>query len=307
MRLIIAKNIGFCTGVKRALDISRDSLRGDPKPVYFLGEVIHNEKVIKEIEKKGGKIISNPKMVKSGTLVIRAHGSPPLPPLKNVLIKDATCLLVKRAQEAAKNLLKEGYEVVIIGEKKHPEVIGILGCIKNKAVVVGNEFEAKKIKKSGKIGVIAQTTQNFEKIEKILKILEKKNKKLKWVNTLCPQVSFRQKELSEIVKNTDGVLVIGSPTSANTQNLVNIVEKNKKPVWLVNSAKEINYLAHGGARYPLRGKLDSAIAKINKFDSAIAKINKNNFEKISSLGIVSGTSAPDWIVKEIIDKLKNLK
>ena len=274
MRLIIAKNIGFCTGVKRALAIARDSLEKDPDPVYFLGEVIHNEKVIKEIKEKGGKIISNPKMAKSGTLIIRAHGSPPFPLLKNVLIKDATCPLVKRAQEAAKNLLQEGYKVMIIGEKKHPEVKGILGYIKNKGVVIENESEAKKLKKNRKMGVIAQTTQNFNKIEEILNILNKKTNKLKWVNTLCPQVSSRQRELSEIIKNVDGVLVIGSPTSANTQNLASIVKNNKKPVWLANSAK---------------------------------KIKKENFKKISSLGVVSGTSAPDWIIKEIIEKLEIIR
>jgi (E)-4-hydroxy-3-methyl-but-2-enyl pyrophosphate reductase len=183
---------------------------------------------------------------------------------------------------------------VIIGEKKHPEVKSILGYIKNKGIVVRNESEAKKLKKNGKIGVIAQTTQDFKKIERILKDLKKKTNELKWVNTLCPQVSSRQKELSEIIKKVDGVLVIGSPTSANTQNLVSIVKNSKKSVWLANSAKEINYLAHGGARHSLRGK----------FDSAKAKIKKGDFKKISSLGIVSGTSAPDWIVKEIIDKLK---
>lgn len=266
MKVIVAKNIGFCMGVERALDIAKKSLEKDPKPVYFLGEIIHNEKVMKEMKKKGGRIISNPKQAKSGTLVIRAHGTPPLPPLKNIFIEDATCLLVKKAQKAAQILFKEGYKVIIVGDKKHPEVKGILGNINNKAIVIKNEAEAKKLKKFERLGVVAQTTQNLIQVNKILDILKKKAKKIRWINTLCPQVSWRQKELLEIIKKTDGILVVGSPTSANTNQLVRTVQLANKSVWLANSLKDVK---------------------------------NNNFKKVSGLGIVSGTSAPNWIIEEI--------
>jgi (E)-4-hydroxy-3-methyl-but-2-enyl pyrophosphate reductase len=266
MKIIFAKNIGFCTGVKRALDISRDSLLKDRKPIRFLGEIIHNERVINEIKKQRGEIIKNPIDAKNGTLVIRAHGTPPLPKLKGVVVRDATCPLVKRAQDAAKSLLRQGFEVIIIGEKKHPEVEGIQGNIRKKGIVIENESVAKKMKKLGKIGVMAQTTQSLEKAEKIIRILEKKSKSLKWVNTLCPQVIFRQKELSKILKKTDGIMVIGSLTSANTARLAEIARAKTKAVWRINSA---------------------------------SKLRKTEFKKISALGVVSGTSAPDWEVEEI--------
>jgi 4-hydroxy-3-methylbut-2-enyl diphosphate reductase len=271
MKIIFAQNLGFCTGVRKALKTARKSLKKDKKPVWFLGEIIHNEKVIEEIKKKGGKTILDPRKIKSGTLVIRAHGTPPLPPLPGVLIKDATCLLVKRAQNIAKELEKDGYSVVVIGEKNHPEVKGILGNISGQAIVVENCQQAKKISKSKNLGVLAQTTQSQNNVDEILKILKEKTKKLKWKNTLCPQVAARQKELTEILKKTDGILVIGSKTSANTQQLVKIAKKNNKPVWRANSAQELK---------------------------------KISFKNVSILGVVSGTSAPDWEVKEIKKNLK---
>jgi (E)-4-hydroxy-3-methyl-but-2-enyl pyrophosphate reductase len=266
MKIIFAKNIGFCTGVRRALDISQESLDNGKKPIQFLGEIIHNERVIKQIEKQGGKIVENPDGAKNGTLIIRAHGTPPFPKLKGVIIKDATCPLVKRAQDAAKSLLKQNLKVIIIGERKHPEVEGIQGNIKKLGIVIENEFEAENLRNLGNVGVMAQTTQSLEKAEKIIEILKKRSKSLKWINTLCPQVLFRQKELSEILKKADGILVIGSSTSANTARLAKIAQKKVKNVWKINSAE---------------------------------KLKKSAFKNISVLGVVSGTSAPDWEVEEI--------
>ena len=255
------------------MEIARNSLEENEKPVQFLGEIIHNEKVIEEIRKKGGKIIFDPRKVKSGTLVIRAHGAPPFPHLNGILIRDATCLLVKRAQSVAKNLFGAGYKVIIIGEKNHPEVKGILGNVGGKALIIENERQAKKIAESlprwqagKKLGVLAQTTQSQNNVNKIINALKNKTKDLRWENTLCPQVSSRQKELKEIMKITDGILVIGSKTSANTQRLVKIAKKHKKTVWRANSTKELKNFSFAG---------------------------------ISVLGVVSGTSAPDWEVKEI--------
>jgi (E)-4-hydroxy-3-methyl-but-2-enyl pyrophosphate reductase len=272
MQIIFAKNLGFCTGVKRAIEIARQSLKQDPKPVRFLGEIIHNEKIIGEIQKAGGQTIENTKNLENGTLVIRAHGCGPLPEIKNVLIRDATCPLVKRAQNVAQKLKKDGYEVIIIGEKNHPEVIGILENINGQATVVESSLEAEKIKKTKKIGGLAQTTQSQEKIEEILKILKQKAESIDWQNTLCPQVAARQKELKDILKKTDGILVIGSQTSANTQRLVRIAQKSKKNVWCANSVEQLEKLS---------------------------------FKNVKILGVVSGTSAPDWEVKKITNYLKS--
>ncbi len=273
MKIIIAKNIGLCAGVKRALDIGYDSLENDPKPVQFLGDIIHNEKITNDFKRGGGKTISTPRKARKGTLVIRAHGIPPLSFPKNIIIRDATCPLVKKAQEAAKTISQKGYKVIIIGDKNHPEVKGIKGYASGKVIIIKNESQAKSLKNINKAGVISQTTQNSEKVNKILNILKKKAKELKYINTLCPQVIARQKELSGMIKKVNGVVVVGSENSANTQRLVEIVKKYRKPVWLTNSADNLK---------------------------------REWFKEIPALGVISGTSAPSWIVKEIINYLKDV-
>ncbi len=274
MKVIVAKHIGFCSGVRRALELADKSLKNDPKPVYFLGGIIHNEKVIGETKRKGGRFISDPKQAKSGTLLIRAHGFPPFKSPKGVLTKDLTCPLVKRVQTNARILSDKGYRIIIIGDRKHPEVRGIKGYVDGDTLIIENEAQARKLKKLGRIGVVIQTTKNIDRVNNILKILEKKAKELKWVNTICPEVLSRQKELSQILKKVDAVLIIGSHSSSNTKSLVGIAKKSKKPSYWINSTKE------------LAGK------KLGKF---------------SSIGIVSGASTPDEVINKIVSRLKEKK
>jgi len=271
MKVIFAKHIGFCWGVKRAITIAEKSLKKDPKPIQFLGPLVHNEKVIERLKKLGGKFIPPSNLesgIKSGTLILRAHGE--IVDLKKtekkIIIRDTTCPLVKNAQLKAQNLFEDGYQVIIIGDKGHPEVKGIKGRTEGQALVLENESQAKSLPKFKKMGVVSQTTQDLNKVNEILKILKNKAKKFKWVNTVCPEVVFRQKELSKISKKADGILVIGSRSSANTRRLAEIVKKVKKPIWWINS---------------------------------LAELKKINFKDISSLGVVSGTSAPDWEIKKI--------
>ena len=271
MKIIFAKHVGFCWGVKRAITIAEKSLKKDPKPIQFLGPLVHNEKVIERLKKLGGKFIPPSNLesgIKSGTLILRAHGE--IVDLKKtekkIIVRDTTCPLVKNAQLTAQNLFKDGYQVIIIGDKGHPEVKGIKGKVEGKTFVIGNESQAKSLPKFKKMGVVSQTTQDLNKVNEILKILKNKAKKFKWVNTVCPEVVFRQKELSKISKKADGILVIGSRSSANTRRLAEIVKKVKKPIWWINS---------------------------------LAELKKINFKDISSLGVVSGTSAPDWEIKKI--------
>jgi 4-hydroxy-3-methylbut-2-enyl diphosphate reductase len=273
MKIIFAKNIGFCFGVKRAIEIAENSFKKELRPIQFLGNLVHNEKVIENLKEKGGKIVSDLDQVKSGTLIIKAHGVSPVLEAKiakSVLVRDATCPLVKKAQLAAQGLFEDGYQVVIIGDRNHQETEGIKGYTKNQAEIVENESQAKKLKIFKKIGVIAQTTQSLDKVNQILKILKNKAKEVKWLNTICPEVLVRQKELSKILKKAGGILVIGSRSSANTKRLVQICRNSKKPVWWINSLKEL---------------------KKQKF--------KGLGGRTSTLGVISGTSTPDWEVKKI--------
>ena len=280
MKIIFAKNIGFCFGVKRAVLIAENSLKRDQKPVQFLGSLVHNEKVIEKFKKKGIKFIKNLKSAKSGTIIIQAHGIPPLSQKikKGLLFRDATCPLVKKAQIAAKSLYEKRYKVVIIGDKDHSEVKGIKGWCEDKALIIENENQAKKLPKYNKIGVIAQTTQNLDNVNKVLKVLKSKTKKLKYLNTLCPEVQKRQNEIESILKKTDSVLIIGSKSSANTKRLVEKAKESKKQVFWINSLTELK-----------------------------KEFKKQKIKKISVLGVISGTSASNEEIEKIKIWLKKLK
>jgi 4-hydroxy-3-methylbut-2-enyl diphosphate reductase len=275
MRAIAAKNIGFCSGVKRAVKIAQNSLKNDKKPIWFLGKLVHNELVMEKFKGKNVKFIFNPKSAKSGTLIIQAHGFPPFSNIvsKKLLIRDATCPLVKKVQILANFLYNKGYKVVIVGDRNHSEVKGINGYIKNEGIIVENKKQARKLPKFNKIGVVIQTTQRKENFNQILNILKKRSKEVKYFNTLCPEVAVRQKELTEILRKCDGILVIGSHLSANTRRLVEKVRNLKKKVFGVNSLEELK---------------------------------KKKLKGVSVLGVVSGTSTPNWEIKRIKKYLKKL-
>ncbi len=273
MKIIFAKNIGFCFGVKRAIAIVENSLKEGPRPIQFLGYLVHNEEVIKHLKERGGKFLFRPNQAKPGTLITRTHGEAGLNQIKNkgILIKETTCPLVKNVLNKANLLFQDGYQVIIVGDRKHPETKAIKNYIKNQAIIVENEKQAKipRFLKKGwdkKIGVVSQTTQNLNKFNHILKILKNKTGEVKWFNTICPEVTARQKELNRILENCDGVLVIGSRSSANTSRLAEMVKKAKKNLWWINSLEELK---------------------------------KKKIKNSSILGVVSGTSTPDWEIKKI--------
>lgn len=268
VKIIFAKNIGFCSGVKRAAAITERTLKEDPSPVQFLGLLVHNEKVIEDFIKKGVKFIKELKEAKSGTLIIQAHGRPPFKQEINskFTIRDATCPLVKRAQLVAHSFFQKGCQVIILGDENHSEVIGIKGYTENTAVVVKDEKEAQKLPFFEKIGFLSQTTKNEETFERVLEILKKKTKELYWQKTLCPEVKARQDELERILKKCDGILLIGSRLSANTQRLAEKVKKLKKKLFWINSLEELK---------------------------------KQKINGLSDLGVISGTSTPNWEIEKI--------
>lgn len=273
MKVIFAKNIGFCSGVKRAIALAEISLKKDPRPIQFLGELVHNEAVLNYFLKRGVRLTKNLKAAKRGTLIVQAHGRPPLPPLPGIKVKDATCPLVRRAQLSAQSFHRQRYVVIILGEEKHSEIIGIKAYTSNKALVVKNEKEALALPCLKKAALIAQTTQNHENFKKTLGVLKKRVKKLSKTNTICPEVTARQREIKKIIKDCDGILLIGSKISANTRRLAERVKQsNKKLIW-INSLKDL--------------KKQVALVKCKK------------------LGVISGTSTPDWEIAKIRKYLKN--
>src|SRR6056297_1139893 len=280
MKIITAQKIGFCFGVRRSIDMAKESLdREKERPVFLLGNIVHNEEVIQHIEDHGGKFISSLEEAEPNSLVItKAHGVSQTTlqqaQEKGIEIQDTTCPIVQTAQKRAQSLKDEGYKVIIIGEKDHPEPQVIQEYAGKNSLITEEEGDLKNMDKANTaIGVVAQTTKKRDKVEKLIQILQEEGQKVKWEDTICNEVSDRQKELKQILKQTQGVIVIGSRTSANTTRLAEIVKDSGQKLWWINSVPELP---------------------------------AEEIKTYETIGVVSGTSAPDWEVQKIIDFLKEL-
>lgn len=248
MKTIIAKNSGYCYGVKRALKIVEETLdkyKDDDKKVYSIGEIIHNRNVVKGLSDNGLKIVKDKEDVPDGSVfLVRSHGMPPgvLKEFekRNIEVIDATCPFVKKAQAKAKKLAREGYFVILIGDKKHPEVRGIKEHSgTDDILVVIEKKDLAGIKRKKKIGIILQTTQTMEKFKSILDIVIEKADRIMIENTICNTTSIRQESTAEIAKKVDLMIVVGGKNSANTTHLAEISRKILGNTFHIENFKEI--------------------------------------------------------------------
>lgn len=279
-KIDISEFSDFCFGVKRAISLAEDALRRRPKPVFSLGPLIHNRQVVKELSRKGLNVSCDYKKIKKGTVLTCSHGVHPsiLEEIKRrkIDVIDTTCPFVKNAQMLAERLSQEGYDVIIIGDKGHPEVKSLRIISKNKTSVVANRNDAKRFKfKKGKIGVIAQTTQSLKNfLEAISELLKKEFNEIRIFNTICSDVNMRQKSTERLSKESDLVIVVGGKNSANTKRLHEISKGIGTQAYHIESGCEIK---DGW----LKGK--------------------------RTVGVVSGASTPRWIVNEVVGRLKGHK
>ncbi|MCS7181443.1 MAG: 4-hydroxy-3-methylbut-2-enyl diphosphate reductase [bacterium] len=278
-KLIVAKNIGFCFGVKRAVE-KTEELLSSLKSIATVGNIVHNPLVMENLKSKGLKVYDSIDMVKDENFLIRSHGIPKrdIEKLKrfNIKIYDMTCPFVKKIHKLVENLTKDKYKIFIVGNKKHPEVLGIKGYGKS-IVVVENVKELKKYKNINinKLAIIGQTTLTFENyiktVKRILNIL--KAKEFLVINTICKVTEDREKESFQIAKLVDAVLVLGGKNSSNTKKIFRICKKECKNTFFVE-----------------------------KF-SDLSKINLDIFKNV---GVTSGTSTPNFFIIEIIEYLKKI-
>ena len=276
MKINVAKSAGFCFGVKRALKIALDTSKTGSK-VEMLGDIVHNEDVVKEIKKAGVGKIRRLRKGDNKILLIRAHGASEeiYEKASNLgyTIVDATCPMVKEIHKIAKISKKEGYEVIIIGDKKHDEVRGIMGQLQDKAVVIDSikKIPLTKLKKVKKACVVVQSTQNMDKTIPIVDILKKHINELKFFNTICRPTRVKQKEIKAMPLKNDVIIIIGSRMSANTKRLYQIAKSlNKRSYW-IQSRDEIK---------------------------------KSWFSNTQSVGIMAGASTPDYTTKDVIKYIK---
>ena len=282
MEIIVGKTAGFCYGVKRAVDGAKEALKQN-KILYGLGEIVHNQEVIKELEELGMQFIENIGEA-NGKTIIRAHGIPKQvyeeARQNQIELIDYTCPKVLKVHEIAEEYANKGYYVFLLGSKKHPENIGTLSyCGENKFVIEKEEdtikaLEALEKSQIKKLLVISQTTYNLEKfyiIEEIIKNELPRNVELVIKNTICQATEIRQKETEEMAKKVDCMIVIGGKNSSNTKKLNEIAKQYCETVLLIENETEL--------------ELD--------------KIKPND-----KVGIMAGASTPKKSVEEVIERLK---
>lgn len=274
MKVLIAEHSGFCEGVTRAYTISKKY-----QNVYMLGNLVHNSKVVEDLKQQGHKVVKSISEIPDGaTVFISAHGVAPQvyseAKDKGLRVIDTTCSWVKRAQKLASEAVRSGYQLIIIGDKNHPEVKGIMGWSVGRGIVVSFPGEVDTIKLADKVAVVAQTTQSEENFNNVVGIIQTRAKDLVVYNTICGATEKRQKAAIELAKNVDLMLVVGDEKSANTNRLTELCKKINPHTYQIQTRDELkNEL--------LAGK-----------------------EKI---GITAGASTPDWIIQEVISSLKSHK
>jgi len=244
MRVTLAKSAGFCFGVNRAINIALKTASSGVK-VFMFGDIVHNEEVVRQIQKAGIKKITRLSNGRNKILLIRAHGASTLF-LKKIKkrgyrIIDATCPMVKEIHKIVQEMEGTGYKIIVIGDKHHDEVHGIIGQLKTKAIVIDgiNNIPVKTISKVKKACIVVQSTQDLDKVIKIVEVLKTYIPKIEFFNTICKPTRQKQEEIKIMPLNNDVMVIIGSKNSANTKRLYEISKSlNKKTHW-VNSKREI--------------------------------------------------------------------
>ncbi len=277
MKINLAKNLGFCFGVKRALKLTEEVLK-ENKNVFILNPLVHNEYVMKDLEKKGLKKVKFLKEIPENSfLILPAHGTSPdlirEAKKKKLKLIDCTCPFLLEIHRKIRELEKSRYFLVIIGDKFHAETKAIRAQVK-KALVIEDMKDLRAFKKElnqKKIGVVFQSTQDLEQVFDIILEILKNTQELRVFNTICKPTQLRQEEIKKLAQENDIVLVIGSKTSANTNRLYKISKKINPSTYLISEPSDIPY---------------------------------ENITPNTKIAITSGSSTPPFLIDQIIKSLK---
>ena len=275
MEVITAKSAGFCFGVKRAVEKVYEVADRKNDPVYTYGPIIHNEEVVKDLEKKGVSVLETEEELKNlteGTVIIRSHGVPRR--IYNQIREqgldyvDVTCPFVLKIHRIVERESKAGRHIVIIGNRIHPEVEGIRGWCEGPSTVIRTKEEAEEFLKNPpeKVCIVSQTTFNYKNFQELVEILAKKRYDRLVLNTICNATNERQAEAAEIAKTVDAMIVIGGRHSSNTQKLFEICSGECKNTYYIQT---------------------------------LADLDSDRFQSIQCVGITAGASTPNKIIEEV--------
>jgi 4-hydroxy-3-methylbut-2-enyl diphosphate reductase len=275
LKIIVANDIGFCFGVRRAIDAAQAAAQKSGG-VSTLGELIHNDFVLDELRAQGIVAVNEPEAVKEGgTVVIRSHGvsADVYKRCVNRNVVDATCPFVEKIHDIVKEHSKLGYTIAIAGKPDHPEVIGINGWCGGNAIYVQSIEDVKTLDAYDKVCLVAQTTFPYELYDKIVKELPK-SREIKVFNTICPTTLKRQSEAQSLSKICTKMVVVGDRDSSNTRKLYEVCKKWCKDTQSVSNHNELS----------------------------LEKIQSNDI-----IGVVAGASTPDRIIREVITRMSELE
>ena len=276
MKILLAKNAGYCFGVRDAVNMAYDTAKehGD---VYMLGHIVHNENVVDDLDKAGAKVVDSLDSVPDGRpVLLRAHGTHVdiVEEAKNkkMNIVDATCPLVRDIHDEIKALESDGRKIIIIGDHGHDEVVGIASQVKD-PIIVATADEATELRKTKRAGVVSQSTQTIENVQDIINILMSKVVDLRFINTICFPTKRNQEQIKELSKQCDVMFVIGSFTSANSKRLTDLSKERNSRSYQVTCASDID---------------------------------EKWLDNCETVGISAGASTPDNIIGEVLNKIKEI-
>jgi 4-hydroxy-3-methylbut-2-enyl diphosphate reductase len=292
MKITLAKTAGFCMGVRRAVELALDAPDQYPQPIFTFGPLIHNPQVLDTFAEKGIGIMEALPDIEAltgadgsgadgrtpcGTVIIRAHGVPPQTRERlaaaGYQVIDATCPRVIRVQTIIRVHNRKGYSTIIVGDRDHPEVVGLLGFAGSRGHVVKDLTELKNLPTFEQAIVVAQTTQNTKTYEEIEAWLAEKRPHYKLFNTICDSTAKRQEEVRCLSDQVDAVVVVGGKKSGNTQRLAELVRQSGKPAFHVETEAELDPRAMG------------------------------RYERVA---VTAGASTPNWIIKRVFRSLEKV-
>ena len=277
MKIIIAEDAGYCFGVRDAVNLAYDTSE-KYDDVYMLGDIVHNENVVNDLNKAGAKVVDKIEDVPDDKKILfRAHGTKPEiwrkaeSQGKNII--DATCPLVHEIHDEVKKLDQEGRKIIVIGDHGHDEVVAIAAQVKN-PIIVSSKEEAVKLRKYKKAGVVSQSTQMIENVQDIVNVLMTKVYDLRFVNTICYPTKRNHEQIKDLAHECDLVIIIGSFTSANSKRLVQMSKTINANTYQVTCSKDLDF---------------------------------NWFKNVDSVGISAGASTPDYLIEDVANKIKKIK
>jgi len=276
MKITIAKDAGYCFGVRDAVNMAYDASEKFGE-VYMLGDIVHNENVIDDLSNAGATVVSKlDDIPKNKPILFRAHGTIndvwKEAESKDMNIIDATCPLVHEIHHEVRKLYKENRQIIVIGDHGHDEVVAISNQVPD-TIVIANSEEAKKMKKFKKAGVVSQSTQMIENVQEIISILMTKVFDLNFVNTICYPTKRNHEQIKDLSTKSDLMIIIGSFTSANSKRLTELAKQRNKNTYQVTCADDLEV---------------------------------QWFNDIKSVGISAGASTPDYLIEGVENRIKEI-